>query len=182
MRVSRVLPHAILALGGLALVLALRRGDPEAGRRRGGTIVFACEPERLGAITWRGEAETVRIEPADAETGARWIRVTPRGSEDGGERFRGGAAVARWTEGLAPLRARRVLGDLDARTRAALDLEPPRARLTLRCGARETSFDVGGRAFGRGDRYLRRAEGGPVFLVARERLAPLERAPRALAE
>lgn len=194
MKLHRVAAHAILAVGGLVLAYLVWTDDAPAARE-GEVTIFECAPDAVHRIELTGEREDVRVElsrdredhadDADAADDAppAWITVTERPEE--GEpttaRFVGSQeAIEAYLEKVAPLRARRSLGVLGDEELASVGLDAPEGQLVLACGGREARFSVGGRAYGRGDRYLREEDGGTVYLVASDRLAPLESAEHRL--
>ncbi len=80
-------------------------------------------------------------------------------------RFVAGEAAEDYLERLLPLRAVRSLGEVKGDALEAIGLKEPSERLVLRCGGKERSFVLGATAYGTGDRYLREASGGPVYLL-----------------
>lgn len=176
-----VIAHAILAAGGLVLAYTVWTDDGEE-MAEGEVAIFECRPERLvkAELASDSEHKTTVMEPEQAagETTV-WFTVEqqPEEGEATREHFVGTEQAVEFLEKLAPLVATRSLGALDEAQLEEIELKEPKTRLTLKCGEREATFDVGGSSYGSGDRYVRRQGEGPVYLVASDRLQPLDQAP-----
>ena len=165
---KRVVFHGVLALLGLGLAWQASRPTEESSAAPGERL-FACAPDHVTRLQWHPPHESVEIVPASGE-GATGYRVTHTTEPPEGEpvvkHFRGLTAVAELLGQLAPLGATRDLGDVADTQLGELGLDHEAAQLTLTCGARTQVFAVGKSAYGSGMRYLRRAEGGHVYLVS----------------
>ncbi|MCZ7682337.1 MAG: DUF4340 domain-containing protein [Sandaracinaceae bacterium] len=177
--------HAILAVGGLVLAyLAWTDEAPEVSEDE--VNVLECAPDALARVELRTEEKDVTLEMRSEGSGrVAWFTVVrrPENGEPVTESFVGASeATTEWLAQVAPLRARRSLGELSAEQLEQVELDDPEGRLTIDCGGRSTTYQLGGRSYGTGDRYLRAEGGGPVYLVASDRLAPLESAEFRLME
>ncbi len=170
--------HTILALGGLTWAYLVWTDDgPD--HSEGEVTIVSCDPNTLTQVELRAEDRDVTLDMED-EHGERtaWLTVVHR-QEEGDPtttRFVGSQSVGEWLEQVAPLRAKRSLGELSEAQLGETGLDHPEARLTLHCGGHETVLALGGRAYGSGDRYVRAESGGPAYLVASDRISPLESA------
>ena len=178
-----VLVHGVLAAIGLVLAYLVWT-DETAELSEEAVTLFACDADDLTRVEWRSADRDVDLELTreDGDALTAWITVVRRASEGAEEstRFVGSAEVSTYLEALAPLRAIRSLGVLSDEQLGELELAEPTARITLRCGQRAATFRVGGRSFGSGARYVQPDEGGPVAIVERDVLAPLESAEHRL--
>jgi hypothetical protein len=168
--------------------------DDAPERADGEVTVLACADGTVERVELRGADQDVTLTvERDGQGRVAWIETVPRRPEpERGEtgdaqpepqRFVGASsAVDEWLAQLAPLRARRSLGALTEADLDEVGLRQPEATLRVRCAGRETTFELGARAYGSGDRYLRSVGGGPVFLVGAERVAPIEAAEQRLME
>lgn len=169
--------QALVALAGLGAALWATQ-SPAPATPRGELPIADCE---VRAVALRAPDREVTVERE--RDGVR-VEVRRRGAD--GEvttrRFRGGERAEAYLESLQPLMARRSLGRLEGEALQEVGLGDAPAgegptRWTLRCAeGDEHTFEVGGAAYGTGDRYVREAEGGPVYLVAAAHLRTLEAA------
>jgi hypothetical protein len=176
--------HAILAIGGLSLAYWVWAHEDEAvGAEE--VMILDCAADGIGRVELTGEEKDVTLEIMRNEDGLlAWFTVVrrPAQGEPSTERFVGAASVREWLPQIGPLRARRSLGELSAEQLAEVGLDEPDGRLAVRCGEQSTTFLLGGRAYGTGDRYVRAERGGPVYMVPMDRLGPLESAEHRLME
>lgn len=185
MKLARsVAAHAILAIGGLTLAYLTWTDDaPDVDENE--VTILECSPDAISRVELRTSEKDVILE-LRAEEGERVARLTvtrrPERGDPTTEQFVGSEAVSEWLAQVGPLRAKRSLGDLTREQLEEVDLHEPEGRLIVRCGGNNTTFQLGGRAYGSGDRYVQRDNGGPVYLVASDRLAPLESAEFRLME
>lgn len=177
-----VLAHGILAAGGLVLAYLVWTDDSTPAPE-GEVTIFECDAHAIGRVELTSDDKDVALElTRDDDALLAWISVTerPDEGEPRSKRFVGSEAVEDYLAQVAPLRARRSLGDLSDEDLTAVGLNEPEGRFTLVCGSRRETFLLGSRAYGQGDRYARKERGGPVYLVASDRIAPLEAAERQL--
>ena len=181
MNTKSVLAHLLLALGGLTLAYLVWTDD-EAAPAPGEVTIFACDPDELCRIELElGEREVTVELNRDGEQLLAWVTVTrtPEEGEATTQVFVGSEELETYLAQLAPLRATRSLGALSEEQLADVGLAEPEGALRLRCGERSASFQIGASAYGNGDRYVR-GESGPAYLVARDRVQPLESAEHQL--
>jgi len=185
MKLARgIAAHSILAVGGLVLAYLVWTDDsPEVSPDE--VTITPCDADDVTRVALTTEEKDVTLElRGEGDDRVAWLTVVrrPAEGEPTTERFVGSDAVTEWLAGAAPLRARRSLGELSAEQLGRVGLDEPEGTLAFRCGGSSASFQMGGRAYGNGDRYLRAERGGPVYLVASDKLAPLESAEFRLME
>jgi hypothetical protein len=179
-----ILAHSILAIGGLVLAYLVWTGDGAEVSEAEVTLV-QCSPDQIERVELVGDDKDVRLELSrEGDRRTAWFTVTrrPAEGEPSTERFVGSDAVTEFLRQVAPFRARRSLGELDAEQLGEVGLAEPEGRLTLRCAGQSSTFELGGRAYGTGDRYVRAERGGAVHLVSTDRLSSLESAEFRLME
>ncbi len=182
MNARSVMAHAILALGSLLLAYLVWT-DEGTSAAVDEVTVFECRPRDLSAVSLALDDKDIHVElTRDGDELDAWVVIErhPERGEGSRERFAATDAIDQVLEQLAPLRARRSLGELGPEQLAEIGLDEPEGTLTLRCGDREESFTIGGRAYGSGDRYAR--AGDAVYLIGDERLEPIESAELRLME
>jgi len=149
----------VLALAGAWLSFERPFADAGGEVSVGSVVVQAAEGEVERVVYERGEQ---RLEVEVREDGlGRWFA----GREGADTVFVGGRQVEAVWRGLEPLRAVRVLEDVDGTKLEELGLsgdEPSPETLSLTVRGREVRFRLGGRPFGGADRYARREPGRDV--------------------
>ncbi|MBW2460177.1 MAG: DUF4340 domain-containing protein [Deltaproteobacteria bacterium] len=173
--------HILLALVGLASAYVVWTSDELADGDGDGIVVAECLPADVTRLTFINDRRRVILEPrGEGELRAWWVKVArnPDGEDHPHDvEFVTNDGIDEYLESIAPLRAVRSLGEVDEDVFAELGLdEESRATLEMACGDRDEAFHVGGTTFGGGDRYLRRANGGPVYLLTGEVVRGLENA------
>ena len=88
--------------------------------------------------------------------------------------FKGGDAVAKLLEKLAPLQAVRALGEVPQDKLADLELEAPEAWIEITRKGKVRKLEVGGEAYGTRDFYVRDTETGKFYLVDADVFRPLK--------
>ncbi|MDD9966702.1 MAG: DUF4340 domain-containing protein, partial [Myxococcales bacterium] len=73
---------------------------------------------------------------------------------------------AKYLKDIARLRAHRSIGKLEAEREAEFGFDEVDTFFSLTCGGAEFAFEVGGRTYGTGKRYVRRKDTGEVYLLA----------------
>ena len=144
--------------------LRLEARRDEGGRWFEGSEIVSegetVEPETVEPETV--ETETVEPETVETET----VETETTAAQPETEVFRGGAAAETLWRQLEPLRVRRVLGHLDEKKLAELELAESTTALTLTVRGRDHRFALGGEAYGSFDRYAREHDGRVVVLPA----------------
>ena len=146
----------VLALAGAWLSFERPFADDAGGAATGAVVVQAAEGE-VGRLAYERGEQRLEIEAREDDLG-RWFA----GREGTDTVFVGGRQVEALWQGLEPLRAVRVLEDVDGAKLEELGLadgESPPERLSLTVRGREFQFRLGGRPFGGADRYARREVG-----------------------
>lgn len=185
MKLARgIAAHSILALGGLVLAyLVWTDESPESSPDE--VTIADCDADDIDRVELTTEDKDVLLElRAEGDARVAWLTVTrrPERGEETTERFVGSDAVTEWLAQVGPLRASRSLGDLSAEQLGEVGLDEPEGTLAIQCGEQRATFQLGGRSYGSGDRYVRAEGGNTVYLVGSERLAPLESAEFRLME
>jgi len=155
---STWLHFALLVFALAGAWLSFERPFADAGGEVsvGSVVVQAAEGEVERVVYERGE-QRLELEAREDDLG-RWFA----GREGADTVFVGGRQVETLWRGLEPLRAVRVLEDVDGTKLEELGLsgnEPPPERLSLTVRDREVRYRLGGRPFGGADRYARREPG-----------------------
>ncbi|MCB9594718.1 MAG: DUF4340 domain-containing protein [Sandaracinaceae bacterium] len=183
-----VLAHAILALGGLTLAYLVWTDDGPS-REVDEVELVDCEPDEVTRAELRSAEKdiTLEITREDDEVVVHATVVRHReDADDETQRFVAATdGVNEWLEQIAPLTARRTLGELSDEQLTELGFQGEEATpstFALTCGGTVHTFQIGGRAYGSGDRYARLESGGPVHLLGNERLQAIESAEFRLME
>lgn len=177
MKKRAVLTHAILALGGLTLAYLVWTEEAVEVSPDEVTLVD-CDAESLTGVTLELSGQTTRLSiERDGDTTSTLFTVTREDDEgEAPSRFVGNPAALTFLEQVAPLRARRSLGELSDDVRAELGLDEPEGTLTVECGGESAAFSLGQGPFGEGDRYAQNTDGGDVVLLSSANLLPLQSA------
>jgi len=148
------------------------QGDSPSDKE--GVVVLQAAVGDVTRVVYETERRTLRLE-ARRDEGGRWFEGSELVAQDAGVEtetarqpetkvFRGGAAAESLWRQLEPLRVRRVLGHLDEKKLAELELADTTASLTLTVRGRDHRFALGGEAYGTSDRYARENDGRVVVL------------------
>ena len=150
--------HGALAL--LAIAFAATGAAPRVDSSEGVTVLECT----VDAVRWRSAQRDVDV----VREGERArIRVARRPENEAAVEtsFIGGEDADAYLDALTPLVAQRSLGELEGDALEDVGLSPPEGTITFACGDDAHAFEVGGRAYGTGDRYLRREGEREVLLV-----------------
>jgi hypothetical protein len=129
-------------------------------------------PEAAGDDDSAAAAEEEPAKPAPPVYGEPEMRSFP-----------GGKKVAELVERFAPLRAIRRFDTLDDETLAEMGLDEPKATLSMTSVAgKSLDLQVGGKAYGSSDTYVRNETSGTVYLLSSKVLGPLRSAESRLME
>jgi hypothetical protein len=144
------------------------------------------QPELLDdapAVDGAAEAEDAVAEDAVAEDAAADDAAAEPGEEEAEEdfeieversQFKGGDAITKLLEALAPLEAVRALGDVPQDKLADLELETPESWVEITRRGKVRKLEVGGEAYGTRDFYVRDTETGKFYLVDADVFRPLK--------
>jgi hypothetical protein len=88
--------------------------------------------------------------------------------------FKGGDAVTKLLEKLAPLEAVRALGEVSPEKLADLELETPESWIEITRKGKVRKLEVGGEAYGTRDFYVQDIESGEYYLVDADVFRPLK--------
>jgi hypothetical protein len=168
--------------GGLAavgLVLAYTTWQREPERAPGEATVIDVAKGDLSRARIEEGTHWVELEQKAPEDGkpAVWLRISAKPSPaPAPERYvRGNAAAEKLVEKLAPLRATRALGVLDAAKLKELTLDAPKKKLTIVARGVTHVFDVGAPT-GVSDPYVRDQKDGRVFVLGNGVIGDLDSA------
>lgn len=185
---------------GLALTLALagayqtwtHEGDPDLS---GSTVILDVQRDDLEAIVFESPSGQVRLELREDELGPYvWAQTEPSSApaaEDPTspapvapskpQAFKAGAAGETIAKGAAPFVAKRVLEGVDDSKLEELGFGEDQASLSfLRKGKEPKVYEVGAKAYGGSNRYVRDPDSGTVYIVAASLVDSLETAERSL--
>lgn len=154
---------AIVHGAGALLALALAVWATEAEKSLSPEAVELADCE-VTSVRFRSPRRDVDVNVDDQVV---WIEVIQRPEEGPARerRFRGGTEALAYLDSLSPLMARRSLGVLEGAALEEVGLASSDTTWSISCGSNEREFEVGGRAYGTGDRYVRSGEGGSVHLL-----------------
>ena len=161
-----------LAAIGLLAAYATWQREPE--RVAGEATVLDISKGDLSKVRFEDGAKWVEIEqkpdPNSASDGAAaWMRVSARPDakpSPAPERLlRGNAGAEKLFEKLAPLRATRALGVLDAAKLKELGLDAPKKKLTLTAKGSTHVYGVGVSPYGVSDPYVKDDKDGRVYVL-----------------
>lgn len=202
---SFVVGHAVFLVGalGLAFVASERKAE------RGGDaefVLFDVQPAALSRIEYAWPNGTATVDVGGSEKAralavhvARTIEkkasakdaAAPDGGPEGAadeparteeSRFQGGRMVERAAEQVAPLKARRSLGEVDAERLKIMGLEAPERTLTVKAGDRSITLEIGESTYGGQGRYARVKGERRVVLLESSIVSGLEGGPMQLME
>ncbi len=192
---------------GLALAVALvaayqtwtHEGDADLSEA---TVILKVDREDLEAIDYEGPSVQVHLEMREDALGSYvWVEsrrapaakpgdpqdpdapAEPAEPADAGtpETFKAGAAGEQVAERMAPFVAKRVLEGVDEAKLEELGFGDEQSTLTLHRRAREPQvYEVGAKAYGGSNRYVRDPADGVVYIVAADLIDTLETASRTL--
>ncbi|MCO4770412.1 MAG: DUF4340 domain-containing protein [Deltaproteobacteria bacterium] len=97
-------------------------------------------------------------------------------------RFPGNATAKKLVESFSPLEALREFDGLDADSLAQMGLDEPKGSFTIESTSGSVTFQIGEKAYGSSDTYVKLAGKDSVFLVASKDLSPLRGAENRLVE
>lgn len=145
----------------------------------GATVILDVQRDDIEAIVYEGPSGQVRLEMRSDELGDYvWASVT---AEETTSAFKAGPAGENIAQGMAPFVAKRVLEGVDEGKLEELGFGEGQASLTFgRSGREPKVYEVGAKAYGGSNRYVRDPEGGTLYIVAANLIDTLETAERTL--
>jgi hypothetical protein len=168
--------------GGLAavgLLLAYTTWQREPERAPGEATVIDAGKGDVTKVRFEEGAKWVEVEqkPGDDGKPAVWLRTSAKPSPaPAPERYvRGNSGAEKLLEKLAPLRATRALGVLEAGKLKELTLDAPKKKLTIVARGTTHVFDVGAPT-GVSDPYVKNQKDGRVYVLGGGVVADLESA------
>ena len=189
---------------GLALTLSLvgayqtwtHEGDPDLS---GATVILDVDRDDLEAIVFESPSGRVRLEMREDELGPYvWAQTEPTADPAAPDpaiplppsavpvpstpqAFKAGAAGETIAKGATPFVAKRVLEGVDDSKLEELGFGEGQASLTfIRKGRDAKTYEVGAKAYGGSNRYVRDPDDGTVYIVAASLVDSLETAERSL--
>lgn len=96
--------------------------------------------------------------------------------------FPGNEQAVTLVDSFSPLKALRQFGALGAETLAEMGLDEPSATLHIEGASRSITLDVGSKAYGSSDTYVKDQAGGTVYLISSKVVGPLRGAESRLVE
>ena len=174
----------VVALGAAYLTWSHSSDAPAAP---GSTVVWEADSTDVEAIRYESPDRRITIERRSDEAGSYfWTTVEPvvadpAAAAAAANQFLLGENGAQLVGGLAPLRALRDLGAVDADAQREYGLADKTGRLTVDVGGTTRELLVGGVVFGSGDRYVKDPATDRVYVVQSTLVTGLE-SPDALAE
>jgi hypothetical protein len=194
---------ALLLAAALAAFLVWTRKEPAAQSAAQKVQVWPGAPELVERIEWDGKTK-VALEARKDKVGRYFVgtlekkvqvlKPTPEQSSapDGGAadnkpkhetvRFVSVEAAGKLADSLAPLRALRALGKLEAARSAEFGLKDPDGTLKVSIGGKLHTLVIGGATPGGADRYAREAETGLGYAVPGDLVRSLDFADSRLSE
>lgn len=169
-----LIAHAILAVGGLGLAYSVWTTGQGPQRAQDQVTIWDCDAGNVSKVHLADEHNDVTLQEHGKGSDAYWqvTQTTKLPNDEATKnetpktyRFTGSAQVHTYLKKLAPLQASRDLGELAKKTIKEVGLNEPKTKLSITCGGHTRTFVAGEDAFGSGQRYLRDARGGSVYLV-----------------
>lgn len=165
-----LIAHAILAVGGLGLAYSVWTGGQGPKRAQDQVTVWDCDAGNVSKVHLLDEHNEVTLQEHGKGEDAYWeiTQIYKPAKGQGAPKtyhFTASAQVHTYLKKLAPLLASRDLGELDKKTLKEVGLRKPKTKLSITCSGKTRTFVAGEDAFGSGQRYLRDARGGSVYLM-----------------
>src|SRR5690606_20468593 len=194
--------HALLLLATLGFAYQTWTRDVTGPIAPGSVLIWDADVEDIVGITYESEAQNVWIERREDEAGTyHWATVTIRARETGTAQAAGDTAASTSTkepprvmsfvvgqEGdilldeVASLRALRDLGTASEEQESEYGLADATAKIVVQMDGGSSELEVGGKAWGGNDRYVRDSETGRVYVLPGTFVGRLEAAEYQLPE
>lgn len=185
-----LLHGAVLGVAVIAAGLAWTRDKQVKTREPGDVVVWSGRSADVEKLTYEGKNKKVAVEARKDAVGRYFVGTMeregapPKVAEDAGAPpppkppttigFVSVGPAEKLAEALAPLKALRALGKIGDDRAAEFGLREPEATITVRIGGAEHKLLVGGNTPGGGDRYVRLASSGEVYVLKGEPVRNLE--------
>ncbi|MGH1345527.1 MAG: DUF4340 domain-containing protein [Nannocystales bacterium] len=163
-------------LSGSTVILDVERADLEAlvFESPTGRVRLELREDELGPYVWALTEPVAKPEPEPESPSAKPVPAQPQA-------FKAGAAGETIAKGSAPFVAKRVLEGIDGSKLEELGFGDEQASLTFHRKGRDTkTYEVGAKAYGGSNRYIRDPADGTVYIVAASLIDSLETADRSL--
>ena len=208
---KELLQHFVLLAVAVALAAFfwLRDQTPDA-RAREMVEVWPGVAKQVETVQWEGENRSVSLEAKHDEQGRFYVgtveeqvtRVKAKAAPDAGAdadleskppeatteeqsevtHFVAVGEADELLKQLAPLRAYRAIGRVDAEREAEFGLDKPKGTLRVTIGGQQRSLVIGGAAPGDTDYYARQPDSGDVYAISGDIVRRLMAASSRLAE
>jgi hypothetical protein len=155
---------------------ALAQGDVTVWSGRGGDLTSIAYESKLKKVTIEAKRDAAgryfvgtveREAPQIGDAGVAGLPKPPVG-------FVSVGPAEKLADALAPFKALRALGKIGDDRAAEFGLTDPEATVTVRLAGAEKKLLVGGSTPGGGDRYVRLAGSGEVYVIKGEHIRSLE--------
>jgi hypothetical protein len=156
------------SLAALGLLAAYATWQKEPDRPPGEVVVLDVNPKDLSKVRYEdGTGKWVEMERrTEAGEPVVWLKVSARPELKAPEReLRGAESAGKLWERLAPLRASRALGVMDAAKLKEVGLEAPKKRLELTARGEKAVFLFGTSPFGVSQPYVKSERDGKVYVL-----------------
>lgn len=181
----------ILAVASIAAVLVWTRDKEPLAASQGEVAVWPGRPADVERVTYESKTRTVRLDARTDGAGRYFLGTVEKESPapyvhgDAGAQppapsarttvaFVSVGAGAKLTEALGPLKALRALGRIPDNRATEFGLAEPEGTIVVNLAGKERKLFIGGTTPGGGDRYVREATSGEVYVLKGEPIRNLE--------
>ena len=188
--------HIVLLVVAAGLAYAKSRPEDESARplEPGEVELWGGKPEDVKRVSFSGKKKTVTLESAKDATGS-WYKgqVEPAANpppeeEDAGPpsphkpkprkveaaTFMSVSVANKLMKGMAPLRAKKAIGEVGEDRAEAFGLHDPQGTLVIEIGDKKHTLIVGAATMGSGDRYVRYQKDNLVYVIDAAMVRDLE--------
>jgi len=178
----RLAIHIVLLVVAATAAFVESRPQDEADRplEPGEVELWGGSPEQVARVSFSGKRKVVTLERQKDEAGA-WYKghVEPPAEPAEEDPDAGAKAVShvepesfvsvsvadKLVAGLAPMRAKRAIGEVGADRAEAFGLDDPEGTLAIEIGDKRHELIIGAAAPGTGDRYVRYKKDNLVYVI-----------------